>query len=96
MDPRDFGPAFLTGDPRFFERAGPHTLAAVAEAAGGDAPPRRMMLSGVAPLQTAGPEQVSFLDNKRYLPALAETRAGAVIIHPDLAEQGARRLSCRS
>ena len=45
------------------------------------------MLSGVAPLQAAGPDQVSFLDNKRYLPALAETSAGAVIIHPDLADR---------
>ncbi|MBV9655758.1 MAG: UDP-3-O-(3-hydroxymyristoyl)glucosamine N-acyltransferase [Acetobacteraceae bacterium] len=77
----------VTGDPRFFARTGPHTLAAVVDAAGADAPPRRMMLHGVAPLQTAGPEEVSFLDNKKYLPALAATRAGAVIVHPDLAEK---------
>jgi UDP-3-O-[3-hydroxymyristoyl] glucosamine N-acyltransferase len=44
-----------------------------------------MMLSGVAPLQLAGPEHVSFLDNRKYLPALEETQAGAVIVHPDLA-----------
>lgn len=75
----------VTGDPRFFARTGPHTLAAVAEAAHADAPPRRVRYVGVAPLQTAGPDEVSFLDNKRYLPALAETEAGAVIIHPDLA-----------
>jgi UDP-3-O-[3-hydroxymyristoyl] glucosamine N-acyltransferase len=43
------------------------------------------MLSGVAPLQLAGPDQVSFLDNRKYLPALEQTRAGAVIVHPDLA-----------
>jgi UDP-3-O-[3-hydroxymyristoyl] glucosamine N-acyltransferase len=36
-------------------------------------------------LQTAGPEDVSFLDNRKYSAALAETRAGAVIVHPDLA-----------
>ncbi len=64
---------------------GPHSLAAVAEAAQGEAPPRRVRFAGVAPLQSAGPEEVSFLDNKRYLPALTGTRAGAVIIHPDLA-----------
>jgi UDP-3-O-[3-hydroxymyristoyl] glucosamine N-acyltransferase len=40
---------------------------------------------GVAPLQSAGPDQVSFLDNRRYAPALEATRAGAVIVHPDLA-----------
>jgi UDP-3-O-[3-hydroxymyristoyl] glucosamine N-acyltransferase len=75
----------VTGDPRFFVRTGPHSLAAVAEAAQGEAPPRRVRYAGVAPLQSAEPEEVSFLDNKRYLPALASTRAGAVIIHPDLA-----------
>ncbi|MBN9561656.1 MAG: UDP-3-O-(3-hydroxymyristoyl)glucosamine N-acyltransferase [Alphaproteobacteria bacterium] len=79
--------ASVTGDPRFFARTGPHSLAAVAEAARGEAPPRRVRYTGIAPLQSAGPEEVSFLDNKRYLPALADTQAGAVIIHPDLAGQ---------
>jgi UDP-3-O-[3-hydroxymyristoyl] glucosamine N-acyltransferase len=76
-----------TGDARFFARTGPHTLAAVVDAIGGEAPPRRMMLQGVAPLRSAGPGEVSFLDNKKYLPALAATRAGAVIVHPDLADR---------
>ena len=31
------------------------------------------MLTGVAPLQTAGPDEVSFLDNRKYLPALEHT-----------------------
>ena len=75
----------IAGDPRFFRRSGPHSLAAVADAAQAEAPPRRLMLSGVAPLQTAEPGEVSFLDNRKYIAALAETRAGAVIVHPDLA-----------
>jgi UDP-3-O-[3-hydroxymyristoyl] glucosamine N-acyltransferase len=75
----------IAGDPRFFQRTGPHTLAAVADAAGGKAPARRLMLSGVAPLQLAGPDQVSFLDNRKYVPALEQTRAGAVIVHLELA-----------
>ena len=33
-------------------------------------PARALLLSGVAPLQSAGPDQVSFLDNRKYLPAL--------------------------
>ena len=45
------------------------------------------MLTGVAPLQTAEPDDVSFLDNRKYVPALAATRAGAVIVHPDVAER---------
>jgi UDP-3-O-[3-hydroxymyristoyl] glucosamine N-acyltransferase len=77
----------LPGDPRFFDRTGPHTLAAVADAARGEAPPRRMMFSGIAPLPAANPDQVSFLDNRRYLPLLSETQAGAVIIRPDLADR---------
>jgi UDP-3-O-[3-hydroxymyristoyl] glucosamine N-acyltransferase len=75
----------IAGDPRFFQRSGPHSLAAVADAARAEAPPRRLMFSGVAPLQTAGPEQVSFLSNRKYLPALERTRAGAVVVHPDMA-----------
>jgi UDP-3-O-[3-hydroxymyristoyl] glucosamine N-acyltransferase len=75
----------IAGDPRFFRRSGPHSLAAVADAAEADAPPRRLMLSGVAPLQTAEPGDVSFLDNRKYADALAETRAGAVIVHPEMA-----------
>lgn len=79
--------ASVTGDARFFTRTGPYTLAAVVDAVGGEAPPRRMMLRGVAPLQTATPDEVSFLDNRKYLPALASTRAGAVIVEPDLADR---------
>ncbi len=75
----------IAGDERFFLRAGPFTLAAVADAAEATAPPRRLLLAGVAPLQAAGPDQVSFLDNRKYVAALAATRAGAVIVHPDMA-----------
>ena len=38
-----------------------------------------------APLQSAGPNEVSFLDNQRYASALDQTLAGAVIVHPDMA-----------
>jgi len=55
----------------------------VVDAAEAEAPPRRLLLTGVAPLQTAGPAEVSFLDNRKYLPALEGTRAGAVLVHPD-------------
>lgn len=79
--------AAIAGDPRFFHRTGPHTLAAVADAACGQAPPRRLMLAGIAPLQTATADQVSFLDNRKYVDALATTQAGAVIIHPDMADR---------
>ncbi len=73
------------GDPRFYARSGPHGLAEVARAAGGRTNATERLLHGIAPLQTAGPEDVSFLDNRRYLDALERTEAGAVIVHPDFA-----------
>ena len=80
------GSTGVAGDARFFQRTGPHSLAVVAEAAGGIAPAGDLrILSAVAPLQVAQGEHVSFLDNRRYLSAMRETRAGAVIVHPDLA-----------
>jgi UDP-3-O-[3-hydroxymyristoyl] glucosamine N-acyltransferase len=72
------------GDARFFARSGPHRLAAVAETARGVAPSSDLMLYGLAPLQAAGPHDVSFLDNRRYAAALEKTMAGAVILHPDM------------
>lgn len=75
------------GDPRFFAHTGPHALAAIATTANGTAPALDRMFSGVAPLQSAEPDQVSFLDNRRYASALEHTMAGAVIVHPDMLER---------
>ncbi|HVB68082.1 MAG TPA: UDP-3-O-(3-hydroxymyristoyl)glucosamine N-acyltransferase [Acetobacteraceae bacterium] len=77
----------IAGDPRFFDQAGPHSLAAVAAAAQGEiAGPAvdERMLHGVAPLQTAGPQHASYLDNAKYRAALATTTAGAVLVRADL------------
>lgn len=78
----------MAADPRFFPAAGPFALAELAAAAGGQAaagadPARRF--TGVGPLQSAGLEEVSFLDNRRYLDALRESRAGAVVLAPAMA-----------
>ncbi|MBU6448358.1 MAG: UDP-3-O-(3-hydroxymyristoyl)glucosamine N-acyltransferase [Rhodospirillales bacterium] len=75
------------GDERFFRRAGPYSIGMVATLLGVEAEQPDRLLSGVAPLQTAGPDDVSFLDNRRYAGMLAETRAGAVILHPDFVEK---------
>ena len=72
------------GDARFFARSGPHALANIALAAGGTAPAIERMFAGVAPLQSAGQNDVSFLDNRRYAEALEQTMAGAVIVHPQM------------
>ena len=75
----------ILGDGRFFRRSGPYPLAVVASTAHGVADELELLLEGVAPLQTAGPHEVSFLDNRRYTSALDHTSAGAVIVHPDMA-----------
>lgn len=77
-------------DPRFFKPAGPLTLGELAAIAGGELrpgadPDRRF--AGVAPLGAAGPDEVSFLDNKRYLEALESSAAGACLIEPRYAER---------
>ncbi|MGA9301644.1 MAG: UDP-3-O-(3-hydroxymyristoyl)glucosamine N-acyltransferase, partial [Bradyrhizobium sp.] len=73
------------GNARFFRRSGPYPLAVVAKASRGVADEVELLLQGVAPLQAAGPNEVSFLDNRRYASALDHTLAGAVIVHPDMA-----------
>ncbi len=73
------------GDPRFYARRGPFGLQAVALAAGGDCAGPDRILTGIAPLAAAGPTDVTFLNSRLHLPTLQSTRAGAVIVHPDLA-----------
>ncbi|MCG4272952.1 UDP-3-O-(3-hydroxymyristoyl)glucosamine N-acyltransferase [Acetobacter senegalensis] len=83
------GPA----DPRFFNRSGPFEAQVLADAAEASLlPPREGALSatgytGIAPLQVAGPQEVSFLDNRRYAPLLEETKAGLVIVAPAFADK---------
>ncbi|MGV3634785.1 MAG: UDP-3-O-(3-hydroxymyristoyl)glucosamine N-acyltransferase [Pseudorhodoplanes sp.] len=73
------------GHARFFERSGPFRLAEIASVAGGAiASGHDRVFDGIAPLQSAGPGQISFLDNRRYASLLDVTRAGAVIVHPDM------------
>ncbi|MGD9784959.1 MAG: UDP-3-O-(3-hydroxymyristoyl)glucosamine N-acyltransferase [Hyphomicrobiaceae bacterium] len=75
--------------PGFFDRAGPFSIADVARAAqaeiAGEGVARDHMIGDVKPLSEAGPTDVTFLDNRKYLPQLATTRAGACFIHPSLA-----------
>jgi UDP-3-O-[3-hydroxymyristoyl] glucosamine N-acyltransferase len=72
------------GNPRFFARTGPHPIAVVAAAAGCTPPPSDVLLKGLAALDAAGPDEVSFLGTPRHAADLARTRAGAVLVHPDM------------
>jgi UDP-3-O-[3-hydroxymyristoyl] glucosamine N-acyltransferase len=75
-------------DPRFFAVAGPFSLKHLLEVSGAAASPgaeAERRFSAVAPLAAAGPEHVSFLDNKQYVDAFAASRAGACFVHPRFA-----------
>lgn len=70
-------------DPRFFRRAGPFTLERVATLSGARlARPEEggRIVIDVAPLETAGPDQLTFLDNAKYAEAFAKSRAGAAFV----------------
>lgn len=41
------------------------------------------MIGDVAPLNMAGPEHLSFFDNKKYTDMFAASKAGACFVHPD-------------
>lgn len=96
---RGQGPASQAGrtaqvaDERFFTRAGPFSGEQLAEAAGAQFVPAAdgssagRVYSGIGPLQAAGPEEVSFLDNRRYAPLLDSTKAGLVILAPAFAKR---------
>ncbi len=76
-------------DPRFFRRTGPYRLrelAAVAGAELGQGSDPERIVDDVAALETAGPEQITFLDNPRYIRHLANSRAGACVLQPQLAD----------
>ena len=83
-------------DPRFFSVAGPFTLKHLAEISraqiGGDSDPDALF-SDVAPLVSAGSDDVAFLDNRRYLDAFTTTKAGACLVHPDLAPKAPRGMA---
>jgi UDP-3-O-[3-hydroxymyristoyl] glucosamine N-acyltransferase len=67
------------------ERGGPYTLGQLARALGavleGDA---RRVITGVAPLDAAGPEQISFVTDPKYLPRARSSRAGALLVPADV------------
>src|ERR1700730_643721 len=77
-------------DPRFFSRAGPFALGALAELSGArllrpDEGGR--LFYDVSPLETAGPEEVSFLENRKYVETFVRSAAGAVIADQWAAER---------
>ena len=70
-------------DPRFFDRAGPFALESLAALSGARLlrpEDGARVFRDVGPLETAGPEDVSFLDNRKYLETFLRSRAGAAFV----------------
>lgn len=83
-------------DPRFFSVAGPFSLkelAAISGARIGEGGDPDAQYTDVQPLQVAGPEHLSFLDNKRYLDSFSKSRAGACLVHEDHAEKAPKNMA---
>jgi UDP-3-O-[3-hydroxymyristoyl] glucosamine N-acyltransferase len=77
-------------DLRFFDRAGPYSLDELAALSGArlsDAAAGKRPFSDVAPLETAGPQDVTFLDNRKYVEAFVQSRAGAAFVDERFAER---------
>jgi UDP-3-O-[3-hydroxymyristoyl] glucosamine N-acyltransferase len=70
-------------DPRFFNRGGPFTLDALSALSGArlvNPADGRRVCRDVAPLESAGPEDVSFLENRKYVETFIRSRACAVFV----------------
>lgn len=75
-------------DPRFFPPGPPLSVGELAEIGGCAVPGGGLAgrrLASVAPLDQAGPDDLSFLDNPKYRGDLATTGAGAVVLKGALA-----------
>ncbi len=81
-------------DPHFFAPPRPHTLAEIAAATSvelkGDG---GRLVSGVAALERAGPDDLAFLDNATYADAFRATRAGACFVAPSFADSAPEGLA---
>ena len=74
---------------------GGFTLGELAEALRAvlDGDPGRRV-TGVAPLETAGPDDISFLTDSRYAAAARASRAGALLVGPDARDISVPTLRC--
>jgi UDP-3-O-[3-hydroxymyristoyl] glucosamine N-acyltransferase len=93
-------------DPRFFRRAGPYTLAEIAARSGADCAPgtdTATAISDVGVLEDAGPSEICFFSDPRYVSAFAASKAGAcfttavlAVAISDRAPAGCALLICKN
>jgi len=82
-------------DTRFYKNRGSFTLSEIAARvdatiAVGDA---SLQVSDVGPLDQAGPAQLSFLDNSKYVATFESSLAGACLVHPRFAERAPKGMA---
>lgn len=71
------------------------TLAEIAQALGGELHGRAdTPIEAIAPLDSAGPTEITFLSDARLVAALQTTHAACVIVHPAQAAQAQARGAC--
>jgi UDP-3-O-[3-hydroxymyristoyl] glucosamine N-acyltransferase len=74
----------MMADSRFFTVAGPFSVGELAARSGatveGD---ESTVIRGAAPLDSAGPDDISFFDNPKFKDAFGESQAGCVVAHPN-------------
>ena len=82
-------------DPRFFSVGGPYSLKTLAEIGGASLNANsqsEIEIQDVAPLETAGPGELSFLDNTKYLQTFERSAAGACVVRPQYADRAPEKM----
>lgn len=77
-------------DLRFHDRSGPYSLARISSASEcvlADLTHSERIITDVAPLDAAGPNDLSFLDNPKYKEQFRVSKAGACIVSRDMAAE---------
>ena len=83
------------GNRRFFDRPQGLTVAeimAVTSAEAAQAAPASLLITGVAPVDLAGPSDLTFVDGVKYIGALATMRAGVCLMPQRFAEHAPKGL----
>ncbi|WP_419796763.1 MAG: UDP-3-O-(3-hydroxymyristoyl)glucosamine N-acyltransferase [Terasakiella sp.] len=75
-------------DKRFFKKQGPFKAQYLAEIATAELRGAAdLLINDVAALDQAGSDQLSFLDNRKYLETFTSSQAGLCLVHPDLVDK---------
>lgn len=84
-------------DPRFFQKSKNFTVQEVADLTGAEikgASKADLELEDLAPLDLAGPNKLSFLDNAKYKSEFQKTKASACFVSEEMLELAPTELTC--